>query len=1445
MDATVAPKLSGAELFTVLRSRLSPKQIRYRVALPMGSVLQAVSGGAVVSRDGSVSARVPAPIARDAQGRLVPVQMQVVGDELLLSIKHLGPDTAYPVLVDPEVVNITSSNTGWKFYKEPASRFCGEESTIHGIAPSEGAISVVEPETSYPLHLSEHCGEPEDGYIHAIGLWRWKGIAPGGPVEFYGVSFSGSSTAGPEYVHWHLTGCGEITSGIREGYLNEAPPSVVSFDGGGSCSTNNEAELLVEAGELRKREAVTVKATLSAEAVLTSSATAITEPSEEYGPSNEGEPNRHKCLVGGPVDCGTGYQTVSQTDLTVGGRGPGLSLTRTYNSRQAVAEGERKEHGTFGYGWTGSYSAHIVFGTVCRGEMCTPVETAQVSQNNGSTVLFEYSHEAWVPVGPLVQATLIKEGSSYIYTLPDQSKLEFNGSGQLIKELDRNGNAITLTYNAGKHLESATDGAGRKLTFAYNSEGLVESVKDPLGHTAKYTYEAANLASVTQPAETALRWQFKYNSEHELTSETDGRGHVFTTEYDSSHRVTSQTDPLKRTRKWEYAGIFGSEDTVTTVTEPNEAQTRDEFNMQGLPISVTHAFGSEHAATTKYEYDINWNLVAVTDPDGHKTEYGYDSAGNKTSEKNADSDETKWKYDGAHDIETETTPGGETATIKRNSKGDPEVIERPAPGSTTQKTAYKYASNGDIEGMTSPLERTWKYEYDSYGDRKTETDPEGDKRTWEYNEDSQETATVSPRGNAAGAEASKFTTKTELNAKGQPLKITDPLSHTTKYTYDGDGNAETVIDGNSHKTKYTYDADNELTKTEEPNKTVTETEYDSMGQVKSQTDGNKHVTKYVRNALEEVEEIVNPLGKKTLKEYDAAGNLVKLIDPKGRTMTYTYDPANRLTEIVYSSGSPSTVKYEYNKDGDRTKMTDGTGTTTYTPDQLDRTIESENGHKEVIKYEYNLGNQQTKITYPNTKAVERVYDKDGRLEKVADWNKNETTFKYNADSQLEKTVFPSATKDEDTYAYNDADQMSEVKMKKSTETLASLVYTRDSDGQVKKTTSKGLPGAEVTENTYDENSRLTKYGSTEYKYDSANNPTKEGSSTNTYNEGDEVEKGTGETYAYDELGERTKTTPEKGPATTYSYDQAGNLISAERSKEGETSEIKDTYAYNGEDLRTSQTISGTTSYLAWNMSEAPPLLLSDGTNSYIYGPGGLPVEQINNSTGTVLYLHHDQQGSTRLLTGSTGKSEATMTYDAYGNTTGTTGTATTPLGYDAQYTSADTKLIYLRARTYDPATAQFLSVDPLSNITRSLYGYAHDNPLNGADPTGLMAMSGNNSTGLGGSCETPTEHLERLERLRRLKEQVAREDAEEREKLHEEEKAAAEGLLGKTLKVIGGCLAGSPVGAAIGGEVGFEVGLVPGAGVGAAIGAPVGCAVGGLTTALSPVNPLQPSEGGP
>ena len=103
------------------------------------------------------------------------------------------------------------------------------------------------------------------------------------------------------------------------------------------------------------------------------------------------------------------------------------------------------------------------------------------------------------------------------------------------------------------------------------------------------------------------------------------------------------------------------------------------------------------------------------------------------------------------------------------------------------------------------------------------------------------------------------------------------------------------------------------------------------------------------------------------------------------------------------------------------------------------------------------------------------------------------------------------------------------------------------------------------------------------------------------------------------------------------------------------------------------------------------------------------------------YLHHDQAGSTRLITGSAGTVEGKCTYAAYGTPT-CEGAAITPLGYDGQYTNTDTGLIYLRAREYDPATAQFLTVDPFVEATRAPYGLGAQTPLTFGDPTGFFSL---------------------------------------------------------------------------------------------------------------------------
>ncbi|TFC07127.1 hypothetical protein E3O46_13490 [Cryobacterium glucosi] len=48
--------------------------------------------------------------------------------------------------------------------------------------------------------------------------------------------------------------------------------------------------------------------------------------------------------------------------------------------------------------------------------------------------------------------------------------------------------------------------------------------------------------------------------------------------------------------------------------------------------------------------------------------------------------------------------------------------------------------------------------------------------------------------------------------------------------------------------------------------------------------------------------------------------------------------------------------------------------------------------------------------------------------------------------------------------------------------------------------------------------------------------------------------------------------------------------------------------------------------------------------------------------------------------------------------------------------------MYLRARDYDPATGQFLTVDPALSITHQPYAYASNNPLLATDPYGLWTI---------------------------------------------------------------------------------------------------------------------------
>jgi YD repeat-containing protein len=115
-DLLASPVTSGLELFSQLRSEESPEELHFDLSLPVGADLHDDGeGGAEVTRDGDPLARVPAPTAVDAQGADVPVTMAAEEGSLVLQVPHREADFAYPILVDPAILQdwYNGANNWW------------------------------------------------------------------------------------------------------------------------------------------------------------------------------------------------------------------------------------------------------------------------------------------------------------------------------------------------------------------------------------------------------------------------------------------------------------------------------------------------------------------------------------------------------------------------------------------------------------------------------------------------------------------------------------------------------------------------------------------------------------------------------------------------------------------------------------------------------------------------------------------------------------------------------------------------------------------------------------------------------------------------------------------------------------------------------------------------------------------------------------------------------------------------------------------------------------------------------------------------------------------------------------------------------------------------------------------------------------------------------------
>jgi RHS repeat-associated protein len=1018
-----------------------------------------------------------------------------------------------------------------------------------------------------------------------------------------------------------------------------------------------------------------------------------------YGPNNPaitaGTPQVGQ-YAGDPVNCNSGNLTQTVTDISVPGRGRALNLTRTYNSLYAASGGA----GMFGPGWTSSYDESLTIGD----------GAVTVRQAGGATVTFTATNPGFS--GPsYVTATLVQnKNGTYTFTLKNQQSDTFDKTGRLISQTDRNGLVTTLTYTydpTSGNLTKVTvtenptgESPARSLTFAL-SNGLVSSVTDSI-RTVSYTYASGNLSTVTDVGGKLTSYTYSTGSAL-LVSTEDPLGNTISDQYDSSNRVIQQTDQLGNATTLSYGAAENGVNS-TTVTDPNGNVSVHTFT-NGLLTTLTAGSGT---STWTFGYDSNMNRISVTDADGYVWKTAYDSNGNPIQTIDPLGDTVTTTYTALNDPATITDQLGVKTTFTYTSHGDLASVSRPLAG-TSQKAIVTLAYGdskhpGDITSITDPTGAKTTFTYDKYGNDIIVIDPDGGKTTRTFDKIGRMLTSVSPLGNVSTATPGSYTTTYVYDAFGKVLSITDPLGHTATNAYDAIEELITYTDPDGRLTNYSYSATGNLLKTVRGDGSTISNAYDANGNLVTRTDGNENATIFEYDALNRLSALEDAPGRTTTYSYDGNGNRIQDTAPDGETtVSRTFDAAGRLTETSYSPSTTPAVTYEYDKTGRRTGMTVESATSTWEFDSLGRLTSFTNGAKQVVSYQYDLRGLPTAITYPNGKSVSRKYDGARRLLSVADWLKNTVKFQYDADGNLLTTTYPNGWTGQ--YAYDENDRVTGIDYKNKTASL-SLGYTRTDAGLL---ASEALNSGTPTTYTYDQVARLTAAsGQGDYTYDAGDRVTAMPSDAAlTYDVANQLKATAGGAFAFDERGNRTSFTPTSGPALAYTYDGANRLIGY-----GTTA----TYAYDGDGLRVSKTTGGTPEPYVWDRQAALPKILGDGSIYYVYGPGGLPLEQMSGSA--VLFYHADQLGSVRMLTNSAGAEAATYNYDVYGNLASSTGSASNPFGYAGAYTDAESGLIYLLARYYDPSTAQFITKDPIFVATGQAYAYAYDSPTNFVDPAG-------------------------------------------------------------------------------------------------------------------------------
>lgn len=578
----------------------------------------------------------------------------------------------------------------------------------------------------------------------------------------------------------------------------------------------------------------------------------------------------------------------------------------------------------------------------------------------------------------------------------------------------------------------------------------------------------------------------------------------------------------------------------------------------------------------------------------------------------------------------------------------------------------------------------------------------------------------------------------EYTSDGRFLtKTTDSLFNTTIYNFDTNtGLINSVINPNGVTTNYTYNSKKQITNISKGNMSISY-EYNGNNLLSKIILGNKtyyfNYDDYLRNKSVYIND--NKLIENTYEEnngnllnttygngniisydydefdrvlkltkmdniyqyyYDNFGNLKQIISNDDH-YKYYYDLAQRLIDII--ENEEFKIHYDYNE----------------LNNIISKVVTLGNINNQYM-YEYNNEGNITKITIDGI-VINYVYDDLQRLIQV-NTNGNIVNYQYITNGKRTSTLIDSVTNEDDTYKFK-YDKLGNItniyknnvltktyyydiynQLIKEENITGSIEYIYDNFGNILAKKYYNISGELINTDTYEygtneHKDQLTKYNNISITYDSIGNPLTIGNSTLTWTNGRQLSS-----YSNNDL------------IVTYKYNYDG--IRTEKTVNNVT------YKYYLED-KNIEYLQFSDNVLYFIRDDDDKLVGFKYNSDIYYYVKNLQNDIIgikNANSDIIATYEYDNFGKILSIKDSNGNEITSNTHIAHIN----------PFRYRSYYYDSETNLYYLNARYYNPEWGRFLNLDGIlgSNndiLSFNLYSYCSNNFTNYNDQTGTGLFS--------------------------------------------------------------------------------------------------------------------------